>query len=108
VRGRSLVRAIGYGAPAEGGELAAGLRAGGVEAVATEDPASAVLGDLERLATRLDAAVLVGFDDRLEGAARRLREAGVRVEVGGFAPHDSPRLAERADAFVRLGEEGSG
>jgi len=106
LRGRPLVRAIGYGAPAEGGELATALRAAGFEAVAADDAATAVIGDLDRLAGRLDAMVIVGFDDRLEPSLRRLREAGVRVEVAGFAPHDSPRLAAEAHAFTRLGEEG--
>ncbi|MCI0588582.1 MAG: NYN domain-containing protein [Planctomycetes bacterium] len=105
VRGRALVRAIAYGAPPVGGELGSALRAAGFEALPAEGADVRAANDLRSLSRRLDAIVLVGFDDALAGPMREAGEAGARTEVAGFESHDSPDLAAAAHAFVRLGGE---
>ncbi len=105
VRGRALVRAIAYGAPAVGGELGSALRNAGFETISGEGADLRAASDLRALSRRLDAIVLVGFDDALAGPMREAGEAGARTEVAGFESHDSPDLAAAAHAFVRLGGE---
>ncbi|HET6204698.1 MAG TPA: hypothetical protein VFI25_18045 [Planctomycetota bacterium] len=106
VRGRRLVRAVAYGAPGTGEELASLLEHAGFEILAGEGSRSAAAADLRTLSARVDSVVAAGFDDSLEGPLREARESGARTEVAGFEPNDAPGLAGVAHAFLRLGEEG--
>ncbi len=119
VAGRSLVRALAYVITTESGDeknFFQALEKMGIE-IKTKDLQSFVDGskkadwdvaiavDAIRIATRVDAVVIVSGDGDFCPLAEYLKQMGVQVEVACFGQSTSAKLIEQADIFTDLSED---
>ncbi len=119
VAGRSLVRALAYVITTESGDeknFFLALEKMGIE-IKTKDLQSFVDGtkkadwdvaiavDAIRIATRVDAVVIVSGDGDFCPLAEYLKQMGVQVEVVCFGQSVSAKLLEEADIFTDLSKD---
>lgn len=119
VAGRSLVRALAYVITTESGDeknFFQALEKMGIE-IKTKDLQSFVDGskkadwdvaiavDAIRIATRVDAVVIVSGDGDFVPLAEYLKQMGVQVEVSCFGQSVSAKLLEAADIFTDLSKD---
>lgn len=119
VGGRSLVRALAYVITTESGDeknFFLALEKMGIE-IKTKDLQSFVDGtkkadwdvaiavDAIRIATRVDAVVIVSGDGDFCPLAEYLKQMGVQVEVVCFGQSVSAKLLEEADIFTDLSKD---
>lgn len=119
VAGRSLVRAMAYVITTESGDeknFFLALEKMGIE-IKTKDLQSFVDGtkkadwdvaiavDAIRIATRVDAVVIVSGDGDFVPLAEYLKQMGVQVEVVCFGQSVSSKLLEEADIFTDLSQD---
>ncbi len=119
VAGRSLVRALAYVITTESGDeknFFQALEKMGIE-IKTKDLQSFVDGtkkadwdvaiavDAIRIATRVDAVVIVSGDGDFCPLAEYLKQMGVQVEVACFGQSVSAKLLEEADIFTDLSKD---
>lgn len=119
VAGRSLVRALAYVITTESGDeknFFQALEKMGIE-IKTKDLQSFIDGskkadwdvaiavDAIRIATRVDAVVIVSGDGDFCPLAEYLKQMGVQVEIMCFAQSASSKLLEEADIFTDLSKD---
>ena len=119
VSGRSLVRALAYVITTESGDeknFFQALEKMGIE-IKTKDLQTFVDGskkadwdvaiavDAIRIATRVDAVVIVSGDGDFCPLAEYLKQMGVQVEVMCFGQSVSAKLLEEADIFTDLSKD---
>jgi uncharacterized LabA/DUF88 family protein len=119
VAGRSLVRALAYVITTESGDeknFFLALEKMGIE-IKTKDLQSfldgtkkadwdvAIAVDAIRIATRVDAVVIVSGDGDFVPLAEYLKQMGVQVEVVCFGQSVSAKLLEEADIFTDLAKD---
>lgn len=119
VAGRSLVRALAYVITTESGDeknFFQALEKMGIE-IKTKDLQTFVDGskkadwdvaiavDAIRIATRVDAVVIVSGDGDFCPLAEYLKQMGVQVEIMCFGQSVSAKLLEEADIFTDLSKD---